>query len=288
MKTALKCLCAWGLLLGSHIPSMAQPNPSIMTESGRPLHNQPIDDITEKRLTTEKRVLPYDHVREADIFWEKRVWRVIDTREKMNLPFRYPERYFIDILLDAAKNGEITLYNPIDDKFTSPLTEEEVATIGASVDTIPKIDLETYEEILTVVVNELNPEDIKRFRVKEVWFFDQETSTMQVRILGIAPLKDETDDNGNFQYERVLFWVYYPQARQALARERAFNIGGNDASPVSWEDIFEMRFFSSYIYKESNVFNRRVEDYMSGIDILLEADKIKQEIFNFEQDLWSY
>ena len=56
----------------------------------------PFDGIAERSA---KRVLPYDHVREADIFWEKRVWRVIDIREKMNLPFAYPERPFFSILM---------------------------------------------------------------------------------------------------------------------------------------------------------------------------------------------
>jgi gliding motility associated protien GldN len=84
-----------------------------------------------------------------------------------------------------------------------------------------------------------------------------------------------------------MFWVYYPEAREVLSRERVFN-AGNDASPSSWEDLMEMRFFASYIYKESNVLNRRLQDYLSGVDLLLEADKIKQEIFNFEHDLWSY
>lgn len=268
-------------------PLMAQKPDNIMTETGEPLKDQPLDDITEKRITFEKRVLPYDHVREADIFWEKRIWRVIDTREKMNLPFRYPDRPFFKILLEAARNGEMTVYSTIDDKFTTPLKPEEVAQMGVEVDTIPVFDPETYEETIKVVTNEINADDIKRFRIKEVWFFDEETSTLQVRILGIAPLRDIFDDNGNFLYEQPMFWVYYPDARQILAREKVFSIG-NDAAPLSWEDIFEMRFFASYIYKESNVFDRRLEDYLSGVDLLLEADRIKQEIFNFEQDLWSY
>ena len=95
------------------------------------------------------------------------------------------------------------------------------------------------------------------------------------------------DDNGNFRYEQPLFWVYYPYAREILGRERVFNIG-NDASPLTWEDVLEMRFFSSYIFKASNVFDRRIKDYLSGVDILMEADKIKNEIFNMEHDLWSY
>ncbi|MCR9289398.1 MAG: gliding motility protein GldN [Bacteroidetes bacterium] len=287
MKFAFKLL-GLGLLLAMFCsPAMAQQPENILTEASDPNADRPLDDIVEKRITFEKRLLPYDHVREADIFWEKRIWRVIDVREKMNLPFAYPERPFFSILMDASVNEEITVYSTEDDKFTSPLTADEVASMGATIDTVITFDPETYEEQIQIVRNDLNPEDVKRFRLKEIWFFDEETSTMQVRILGIAPLIDVKDENGNFRYEKPMFWVYYPEAREVLSRERVFN-AGNDASPSSWEDLMEMRFFASYIYKESNVLNRRLQDYLSGVDLLLEADKIKQEIFNFEHDLWSY
>lgn len=286
MKLALKVF-SLGLFLALSNIVMAQQPDNILTESSDPNAGKPVDDIVEKRITVEKRLLPYDHVREADIFWEKRIWRVIDIREKMNLPFAYPERPFFSILMDAATSGEITVYSTEDDKFTNPLVPDEVASMGATIDTVITFDPETYEEQLQVVRNDLNPEDVKRFRLKEVWFFDKETSTLQVRILGIAPLIDVKDENGNFRYEKPMFWVYYPEAREVLSRERVFNFG-NDASPVTWEDLMEMRYFSSYIYKESNVRDRRLQDYLTGVDLLLEADKIKQDIFNFEHDLWSY
>ena len=286
MKFAVK-LFGLFFLLAFYTATTAQTPDNILTESSDPNAGKPLDDITEKSITTERQVLAYDHVREADIFWEKRIWRVIDIREKMNLPFAYPERPFFSILMDAATAGEITVYSTEDDKFTSQLTPDEVASMGATIDTVITFDPETYEEQIQVVRNDINPEDVKRFRMKEVWFFDEESSTLQVRILGIAPLIDKTDENGNFLYEKPMFWVYYPEARQTLARERVFNIG-NDASAITWEDLMEMRYFSSYIFKESNVRDRRIQDYLTGVDILLEADKIKQEIFNYEHDLWSY
>ncbi|MDX1943693.1 MAG: gliding motility protein GldN [Saprospiraceae bacterium] len=291
MKEIMKLLSVVVLALCLSIPATAQrPGDIIMTESGEPLNQskKPVDDIVPERTTFQKRVLAYDPVREADILFEKRIWRVIDVREKMNLPFAYPPRPFFTILMDAAKSGEITVYSAEDDKFTQPLTPEEVASKGASIDTIITFDPETYKEIIKEVRNEINAENVKRFRVKEVWFFDKEVSTLQVRILGIAPIIDVKDANGNFLYEQLMFWVYYPDARQTLAKEQVYNIVGNDASPLSWEDLMEMRFFSSYIFKESNVFDRRLEAYLTGVDILLEGEKIKQELFNKEHDLWSY
>ena len=288
MKIDLKliCLCLLGLFFVA-APAMAQVPEAVKTEASEPDGDQPIDDIVEKRLIDDRRVLPYQPLREADIFWEKRIWRVIDIREKMNLPFAYPEMPFFTILMDAAVNGDISVYSTEDDKFTSKLQPGEVASMGATVDTVITFDPETYEEQIQVVRNELNPEDVKRFRLKEVWFFDEETSTLQVRILGIAPLIDVKDDNGNFRYEKPMFWAYYPECREIFARHKVF-MAGNDASTITWEDLYEMRFFSSYIYKESNVHDRRLQEYLTGVDLLLEADKIKQEIFNFEHDLWSY
>ncbi len=278
---------AFGLFL-TDASAQVPTGGSVETESESEAdEDAPLDDIVERTLTYERRVMPYEPIREADIFWEKRVWRVIDVREKMNKPFSYPQRPLINIFMEGATNGNITVYGAEDDRFTAKLDPGEAAAMGAAVDTVITFDPETYEEEIKIVRNDLNPEDIKRFRIKEVWFFDEESSTLKVRILGIAPLREVFDENGNFRYEQPMFWIYYPEARKILSKERAYN-PLNDAAPMTWEDIFEMRFFSSFIYKSSNEYDRRLEDYLSGVDLLLEAEKLKNEIFNFEHDLWSY
>jgi gliding motility associated protien GldN len=264
---------------------------TVITESSIPAEDLYIDDIVRKRLIVDNRVLPYDHVREADIAWQTKIWRIIDTREKTNLVFRYPEKPFFTIIRDLAENGDIALFK--DEKFTEILSPEELDNILFSVDTSTYFDYDEYVEKVKVVKNEINWEDIKRYRVKEVWFFDEESSRMKVRILGIAPEKDEYDDlTGELKYSLPLFYIYYPEARQYLGKYRVFN-EFNDVAPMAWSDLFESRFFSSYIYKKSNVndltLKMMYEGYdRAGIDRLLESDKIKQELFNFEHDLWSY
>ncbi|MCC6411191.1 MAG: gliding motility protein GldN [Saprospiraceae bacterium] len=248
----------------------------------------PLDDIVKKQVMTERRVIQYQPVRESDVFWEKRIWRIIDVREKMNLPFSYPEEPFFKLLSDAATKGDMPVYSTDDDKFTKRMSTDDVLAMLSKIDTIVTFDPETYEEKVQIVRNDINWEDVKRFRLKEVWFFDKETSTMQVRILGIAPLIDVKDNDGNFRFEKPMFWVYYPQARELFARHRVFTLGGNTNATVSWEDLFEMRLFASYIYKESNVYDRKLEEYVRGVDLLMESDRIKNDLFNFEHDLWQY
>ncbi len=249
----------------------------------------PLDEVVKKEIMQQRRVLAYQPVRESDIFWEKRIWRIIDVREKMNLPFAYPEEPFFKLLADAATKGDLPVY-AIDgtDKFNKRMSTDDVLSMLSKTDTVVTFDPETYEEKVQIVRNDINWEDVKRFRIKEVWFFDKETSTLQVRILGIAPLIDVKDNEGNFRFEKPMFWVYYPQARELFARHRVFTMGGNTNATISWEDLFEMRYFASYIYKESNVYDRKLEQYLQGVDLLMESEKIKNEIFNFEHDLWQY
>jgi len=261
------------------------------TESGTPLEDIYVDGVVSRTLVEESPVIEYDHVREADVVWERRIWRLLDTREKMNIAFRSPKEPFFSILREIAENGDIAIFK--DENFKEPLTTDEVDKKLNRIDTTLVWDPDTYEEKLQVVRNEINWEDIKQFRMKEVWYFDKELSQMKVRLLGIGPILQSVDpDTGEFKYQEVLFWVYYPEARYALAKRRVQN-GNNDIAPMSWYDLFEQRFFSSYILKQSNPLDLRVKDIYygyerEGIDRLMESDKLKAELFNFEHDLWEY
>lgn len=251
----------------------------------------PLDDLYKKEDLQNKPVLVYDDIQEKDVLWEKRVWREIMVEEKMNHHFKYEKAYLINILLAAIKDKKITAYYPIDDKFSSPIPYEEAKILGTSIDTIIPCfadDYDQWDESVMTVENNLNPTDLKKYRLKEVWFFDEEAAKLDVRILGIAPIVDHYDDNGNYLASLPMFWAYYPELRKVLATKKVFN-PANDISTMSWADLFDNRLFSSHIVKESNTADKRIKDYKnSSLDVLLEADKIKAENFNFEHDLWSY
>jgi hypothetical protein len=62
----------------------------------------------------------------------------------------------------------------------------------------------------------------------------------------------------------------------------------NDAERRSFDDIFWKRLFGSYITKESNVYDRNIQSYAKDMDGLLEAERIKDDLFKFEHNLWEY
>jgi gliding motility associated protien GldN len=255
--------------------------------SAQTTETTPRDGFYDEVAVKERQAMPYDYVSENDVYWHKRIWRVIDVHEKMNLPFRYEGidwknlSPLITTLRDGALSGEITMYD--DENFKKPLTVADVQRRGAGFDTIMLQDFEGNPTHDTVVEHAFDPNKVMHYRVKEDWFFNKKTSQMQVRIIGIAPMY--YDEEAKIEYP--LFWVYYAAARNTLAKAEVFNMR-NDAQRWSFEDLFEMRMFSSTIIKESNVFDRRIQDYATGVDALRESDRVKEDIFNYEHDLWSF
>ena len=233
--------------------------------------------------------LQYEYQREADVFWCKGIWRVIDTRQKMNKPFAYPPRPLIQIIHEAAMKGLIKAYEPsVDypDQFKKVLDKIAIANIGVTRDTSLQSNPDSNDiENMVTSISPLQWERVTKYRIKEVWFFDQKTSSMQVRILGIAPVMEYYDSKGTYLGDMLMYWVYYPELRNILAKEEVFN-PKNDWQHQSWDDLFTSRMFESYIYKENNVYDRKITDYASGVDAQLESDRIKQQILETESDYW--
>lgn len=258
-----------------------------------------LDGVYVKEHHPTRAVVPPAFLREADVMWSKKIWRVIDLKEKANLMLAYPtanssvsRKSLIDVLWTAANEGTLTAYHAIDDEFTRTLTKDELSKVGgAGIDSTTYTSAEPpYEQRDTVIVREFSIDKVIGYRIKEEWFFDKQRSVMDVRIIGIAPLIYEVDEFGNTREGALkipIFWIYYPEARKILANVECFN-RFNDAERRTYDDVFQKRLFSSYIFKESNVYDRRIEEYRQGMDALVEADRIKNEIINFEHDMWEY
>ncbi|MCF8276027.1 MAG: gliding motility protein GldN [Flavobacteriales bacterium] len=255
-----------------------------------------LDGVYVKEHYPTRKVIPYTHLREADVMWSTRIWRKLDLREKINHPLYYPtepiknRRSLTQVIIEAVREGSLTAYDPLDDEFTMTLTKAEIERKLSFIDTqyIESPD-PPYDLQMTVIEEDFQPANVKEFRLKEDWFFDRQKSILDVRIIGIQPVADNIDrTTGEVRGKEPMFWVYFPEARNIFASAEVFN-RQNDAERRTMEDIFWKRMFGSFIYKEKNVYDRLVSEYMlNGIDQLLEAEKIKEEIFILEHDLWEY
>jgi gliding motility associated protien GldN len=262
------------------------------------------DGIAKLQILQDKEPIPYPPLRESDVFWSRRVWRVIDLRERMNYPLYYPtevmqgRKSFVQAMVSAIQKGTIKAYDTDSDEFITELAPEALRSRFEATDrkeTRQKLDGSGDTTIL--IRGEFNWGEVRELLVKEDWFFDKHHSQMYVRIIGICPVRvyakeiqtaDEEDVVPEMM-KKQLFWVYYPEARKVLTNTPCF-VGESEVTLTSFDDLFEKRRFSSYITAISNnQNNRRISDYTrNGLEAMQESDRLKQEIFNFESDLWEY
>lgn len=274
-----------------------------------------LDGVYVQEHIPTKRVIQYPHLREADVMWSKRVWRTIDLREKINHPLYYPEEPLADrmSLFDVIRygvfdEGSLTIYDltaDFDDKFRFPVKplngnindpafRKRLDGFFGTVGQVARLDPETDEfvyddagdQIYDSVAEAYTSRDIIRYEIKEDWFFDKQRSVMDVRIIGISPVVYfRNQETGDIMGPKNLFWLYFPECRYVFQNFFVYNTS-NDAMRMSFDDLFWKRQFSSFIHKETNVFDRTVNPSWDGLDALLESEKIKQEMFKIEHDVW--
>lgn len=254
---------------------------------------RPMDGYYKKANILRAKVTPYANLREADVVYAKRIWREIDLREKMNQYLGAPKARLIDVLMEAVEAGELTAYDPNPSKddpngdgFAIPLTPGKARGRLADSTVVDKFDKNGDKIGSSMQAGEFNPDSIVRFRIKEDWVFDKQRSIFEPRIIGIAPLMKLKVAGVETDYQPV-FWIYFPEARQVLATKEAVS-RNNDATGLSFDDVFMKRLFTSIIIKVSNQKDERIKDYAQGIDKLYESEKVKKSLMDWELGLWQY
>ncbi len=255
----------------------------------------------EHALVHQKEVMPYPHLREIDVVWGTTIWRTIDLRMKFNQFFYYPlekqgsqgRRNFAYTIWDAVVNNDIPIYE--DDEFKIPLDNDEFVFRYTKADTLIleiEDDDENYEYKTVLVPKEFNSEDILQVRLKEAWFVEKQTTRQNVRILGFCLARDLFKEVGmerDFIGTVELFWIPMTSynVRKLLVTHEAY-YADNIAHLPTWDEIFVSRMFDSYITRESNVFNRTISSYLTGLDAILESNRIEEMLLEIGSDMWEY
>jgi gliding motility associated protien GldN len=255
--------------------------------------------------------LPYGYVHDRDVLMGKMIWENVDLDERVNFPLYYPvdtafvgkeRRSLFAVLLKGIKDGKITeVYG--DDYFNIKKSVKEIESVfkyidttGAGKDEINNFydDYMSGKKVLDkqyINVTELDASDITGYKVKGFWYFDKRQSELKYRLMAICPIALEAREKAKGGTDTIeLFWVYFPAVRNILHEAKAFN-DRNSAMPITFDQLLNSRRFNGVVYKEENVYgDRTIQDYMkdNAQSQLLESERVKEKIRNFEQDMWNY
>ncbi len=264
-----------------------------------------IGKLSDAELAVKKdsKPLEYGYVDDRDVLWSKNVWEIVDLDERVNFPLYYPidtnnigssRRSLYDVLMTGIKSGKIkNIY--ADSYFNEKRTLSDISAAISKIDTTD-LGVEQYnagEEIDQQFIDrrDITSADIAEYHIRGMWYFDKRQAELKYRILGIAPVAPDVNFIDDETPDLVeLFWVWFPDAREILFDNNAFN-GSNTSSSITFDHLLNARRFNAVIYKEDNVQgDREVDEYIAenAFMQLLESERIKERIRNFEQDMWNY
>ncbi|SHL56531.1 type IX secretion system ring subunit PorN/GldN [Flavobacterium xanthum] len=247
--------------------------------------------------------LAYGYVHDRDVLMGKTTWEIIDLSEKINFALYFPidtanigsdRRSLYDLLTKAMKNGEITeVYT--DSYFNTKKSLQDIQGSLTRIDTTDagreQINAGNQISDEYILRTDLSAQDVTQYKIKGYWYFDKRQSELKYRLLGLCPVTPDVYTVNSDEKDYIeLFWIFFPAAREVLHEAKAFN-DKNSAMPVSFDQILNSRRFNAVIYKEENVYgDRSIEEYMkdNAQNQLLESERVKDKIRNFESDMWNY
>lgn len=248
----------------------------------------------------QRQPIPPQKLREADVHYAKRTWRVIELRERQNKVATWPKNPLPKVLYDAALNGKLRPYK--DDSLRSFFDLEEFMKIGSDTFLVKKLADPSGDDdgnyYMDTVVEIFKPiERIKQLMIMEEWYFDKRQGQQRAQIIAIAPLYERTIAGINLGYIPLCWFKYYDKddqetdCRDVLVNQVMYN-AGNPYQKFSYYDWFEQRNFSSFVVKESNPYDIYLADdpevKRNGLEALIKAARIRQETLEEEHDLHEY
>ena len=271
-----------------------------------------IGDTSSSEAVTE--FVDYEYVDDKNILWSKVVYEFIDLNERLNFPLLFPvndtkyddtRKSLWRVIRENIENGKISeVYDSNNDNFTeaSRIIGKDSTDLEANIYknyNISDIYKSKYVPESFVPREVASSADIFGYVIKGVWYFDKIHAELRYRLLAIQPYgKDLKTSVDGEETETGYFWIWYPSIREILDKHLVFNDKNNN-NRISFDELLINRRFSSYIYKYDNVYgDREIRDYIRQRDnesyaqwqtrIIMESERIKKEILDFEIDMWGY
>ncbi|MDR2469531.1 MAG: gliding motility protein GldN [Tannerella sp.] len=223
--------------------------------------------------------------------WMRVIYRQLDMLNEKNAPLYYPVTpvngmmNLFSTIFHLAGDGKLPIYQYIDgyeifDETHKANFKDVLDRFEILHETVPGNTGNRF------VINESDVPsgEVKSFYVKEAWYFDQNNSVYDVKILAICPIITRTMDIGD--QTTPMFWVPYEEIRPYVANNTIMTSDKNNARTFTVDDYFRRRMFDGEIIKTENLLNLPLRARYPEDSISIEQERIEGELTAFEKALW--
>ena len=226
--------------------------------------------------------------------WMRVITREIDLTADKNAALYYPVRELNGMknlftnLFQLASEGKIKMY-----KYLMDYESFEEDNILPFKDLLDNFEI-FYEEIpagggrparYVINASDVPSQEVKSLFVKEAWYFDQNNSIYDVKILAICPIAFMITDIGD--QRQPMFWAKYEDVRPYVKNNYIMTSNINNAKTFTVDDFFRRRMYDGEIIMTENMMNLAMQQLYPDPDTLkIEQKRIEDQLVAFNDSLW--
>ena len=226
--------------------------------------------------------------------WMRVITREVDLTKEKNAALYYPVRELNGMknlftnLFQLASESKIKMY-----KYQMDYESFEEDNILPFKDLLDNFEI-YYEEIpagggrparYVINASDIPSQEVKSLFIKEAWYFDQNNSIYDVKILAMCPIAYVITEMGD-QYQ-PMFWVKYEDVRPYVKNNLIMTSNINNAKTFTIDDFFRRRLYDGDIIMTENMMNLSMMQLYPDPDTLkIEQQRIEDQLTAFNDSLW--
>ena len=289
MKRKIIIAVGFVMLLGI-LPAWTQPKARAAAQEEEKAASNDLSVRAQSRYPRSKE-LP------QDVVWTREIYRTLDLTKEGNGALYYPVEPLGDrmnlfsLIFKLLATKKVPAYEYTLDGIEHLTTDKEVKFR----DVLDRFGI-YYEQkklknrkdsVLMIDNSDVPSAEVKSYFIKEIWYFDQRTSTYGSLIAALCPVLSRSEDFSDNSVKLPMFWINYQELAPYLSGAMIMASDLNNVANRSIDDFFVSRQYKGDIYKTTNLQNRPLAEYCKTDSAMIKEQKrIEAELTSFEKTLY--
>lgn len=233
---------------------------------------------------------------EANLMWQKVVYRQIDLTQQENLALYFPEEpiegqeSLFRIIMKLVTSNQVPVYEYLDGR--EIFTDQYKINVREMLDRFHILYTEAKGSTeknpkFTIEESDVPSNEVLSYYVIEKWVFNSNENKTKTEIEAICPVLHRTDDFGGEPIRYPMFWIKLDALRPYLTQQNIFIDDDNNLPKYTYDDFFQLGMYKGEIYKTRNLRNRSLMQLFPDPDDLKHAqDSIENRLLTFDKHIW--